>query len=45
MHFQKVSLATQLSNGKVFLKCSLSGDRLQISGQAKLSLPGEIHLE
>jgi len=37
--------ATQLSERKGFLKCSLSGDRVQISGQAKLYLIGEINTE
>jgi PhzF family phenazine biosynthesis protein len=37
--------AVQLSERKGFLKCSHSGDRIHISGQAKLYMKGEINVE
>jgi PhzF family phenazine biosynthesis protein len=42
----KVELtAAQLSERKGFLTCKLVGERVHISGQARLYLTGEIHLE
>jgi PhzF family phenazine biosynthesis protein len=37
--------AIQLSERKGYLQCKFSGDRVEISGQAKLYLAGEIYIE
>lgn len=37
--------AIQLSGRKGFLKCKLMGERVEISGQAKLFMKGEIYLD
>lgn len=37
--------AVQLSGRKGYLQCKLSGDRVEISGQAKLYLKGEIYTQ
>jgi len=38
-------LATQQSERKGYLRCKLLGDRVEISGQARLYLTGEIHID
>lgn len=37
--------AVQLSERKGYLQCKLSGDRVEISGQARLYLKGDINIE